>query len=64
MMSIRLFHSNMRTPRYTWGRPLMRKALYFVSDIDVPVERIWRMCPRKFLRSLPACTRPSLFGSD
>ena len=42
----------------------MRKALYFAVSNDVPVERIWRMCPRKFLRSLPACTRPSLFGSD
>jgi hypothetical protein len=42
----------------------MRNASYFAVGVDVPVERVWRMCPRKYLRSLPACTRPSLFGSD
>lgn len=28
------------------------------------VERVWRMCPRKHLRSLPSRTRAGLFGSD
>lgn len=27
-------------------------------------ERVWRMCPRKHLRSLPTRTRAGLFGSD
>jgi hypothetical protein len=34
------------------------------DDRQWRVERVWRMCPRKHLRSLPTRTRPSLFGSD
>lgn len=43
----------------------MGKPFYFAAvAVNVPVERIWRMCPRKYRRTLPVCTRPSLFGSD
>jgi hypothetical protein len=42
----------------------MRTTSHSAIGNQAPVESIWRMGPRKFLRSLPTCTRPSLFGSD
>lgn len=49
---------------YLKERVPMRKVSHFAGNRDVPRERAWRMCPRKYLRSLPTRTRPSLFGSD